>query len=807
MKRYEKDEEIRDEMPERPRRDAHSREGRSEKPKKKWRLLRWFLFLMLLGPTLGALGIGGIFLYYGRDLPPYKSLHEYRPEQTVRVVARDGSPLAELYKNERRTVVAWKAIPTVVVDAIVASEDAGFWTHEGLNYFGMLRAFAVNVWHGKMRQGGSTITQQVVKNLVLSKEKSLERKVKEVLLALRLEQNFSKEEILTVYLNEVYWGHGRYGVAAAARHLFGKEISQVSMAEAAMLAAMLPSPDRFSPVANLKLARAKQGETLRRMAKAHEDGKLRGTYDAGSFEAAKGQALVLARPAADGLEKAAPHFVEAVRLDLEARYGADLYRSGMRVVTALDPALQRAAVAAVANGLAAIDRRFGYRGPEAQVDGAARAKLVSELKKEQAVLRPGAGVRGIVSAVAKDKVTVDLGIAKGVIALADLKWAKPVVVRGRSKSPHVAGDVLSVGDVVRVRVENLGAAEIRLALEQVPEIEGAFVAIDPSTREVVAMVGGQNWDASKFNRALQAKRQPGSAFKPILYAAAIVGKKLTLADQVVSAPYQFGVPGTTDFWAVKNYDGQSRGAIPVREALARSDNSVSARIIERIGVESVLDMARRLGVKSELPRYRSIALGAGEVTPLELTNAFATFAAGGVRAEPSFYRTKEAVAAETVLSPAEAFVMTSLLRAPVEHPAGTAGRLRALGAAVAGKTGTTSDHRDIWFVGYTRDLVAGVWVGYDDHRKIGGRATGGHDAIPIWQAFMKKVYEVRPKRDFGAPANVEFVNVVPGEGKRAPVGFPGAAREPFIPGTAPAEVAAMPGEITKATLERDETFQ
>jgi penicillin-binding protein 1A len=491
---------------------------------------------------------------------------------------------------------------------------------------------------------------------------------------------------------------------------------------------------------------------------------------------------------------------------MQARYGADLYRSGMRVATALDPVMQRAAVLAMASGLAAVDRRFGYRGPDAKVDGAGRAKLVAELKKEQAVLRPGAALRGIVTAVSRDKAVVDVGIAKGAIALADLKWAKPVVERGRSKPPREASDVLAVGDVVRVRVENLGAAEIRLALEQVPEIEGAFVAIDPATREVVAMVGGQNWEASKFNRALQAKRQPGSAFKPILYAAAIVGKKLTLADMVVSAPYQFGVPGTTDFWSVKNYDGQSRGAIPVREALARSDNSVSARIMERIGVEPVLDMARRLGVKSELPRYRSIALGAGEVTPLELTNAFATFAAGGVRAEPSLLRTKEAVAAEQVLSPAEAFVMTSLLRAPVEHPAGTAGRLRALGTAVAGKTGTTSEHRDIWFVGYTRDLVAGVWVGYDDHRKIGGRATGGHDAIPIWHAFMKKVYEVRPKRDFGAPSNIEFVNVVPGEGKRAPVGFPGAVREPFIPGTAPAEVAAMPGEITRATLERDETF-
>jgi penicillin-binding protein 1A len=811
--------------------------------------VRAVLFVLAAAGAV-AVGLATLVVAYGRDLPAFDALTDYHPPQVTRVMDRTGQPVAELF-HERRTVVPSEAIPKVLKEAVVAAEDGHFYEHHGLDYLGILRALLKDLRELRLAQGASTITQQVVKNMVLSPERSLARKVKEAILARRIEQNLSKEEILWLYLNHIYFGHHRYGVEEASRFYFGKSVGALSLGEAALLAGLPQSPARLSPLRAPEKAKARQTYVLNQMAQNH-------FITQAQADAEIARPLSLAK---ESFAPVGPYYAEAVRLSLLERYGEkDLYEGGLRVEVGMDARLQALCDASLRSGLEALDHRYGYRAAQVQVDdatlAAARPALLSKLSRplvsRDAGPRPvpvwdfstvagstaasperlGAAVsvralaeglvlRAPVESVSDKEAVVDLGPVKGVLAFDGMRWARPYAPGRASASPRKATDVLLARQLVRVRVLALpgpiehpkgqGAepvAQVPLALEQEPLVQGALVAIDPSTRHVVALSGGYDFGASAFNRAVQAKRQPGSAFKPFVYAAAIMSGRFTAASLVNDAPELIRDPSTGKEWRPRNFERDAYdGPLSLRTALSRSKNTVSVRLIEAVGPRAVIDVARRSGVGSPLPDNMTLALGTGEVTPLELTNAYATLASNGRHAEAllvlrvtdaagKVLEEHHAVPEETI-PPAVAYVTTSLMRSVVEG--GTGVRARELARPVAAKTGTASGHRDTWFAGYTPDLVTTAWVGFDDHAPLGSAETGGHAALPIWLAFMKGALEGRPKLEFPVPAGVESVRIDPMSGLRARDDAPGRA-EVFVEGTAPTEVAPRPGEANKDEL-------
>lgn len=752
-------------------------------PRTAWRWARRIGIAALAIALLAGLGLSGALWYYGRDLPSVEALRDYRPPQVTRVVDRDGAVLGESWQ-ERRTVVPIERVPRVLVLSVLAAEDADFYRHQGLDYPGLFRAVARGIVTGRFR-GTSTITQQVIKNLLLSPERSMARKIRELLLARRLEQELSKEQILELYLNHVNFGHGRYGVQEAARYYFGKNVEELTLAEASLLAGIPQSPTHLSPRTHPEAARRRQRFVLDQL----EQKRAEHWPDLSLEEiAAAREAEITLAPVPEN-EQAAPEVMALAQRVLRERVGEEAARrGGYTIETTIDRDLQLAARAALRAGLTAIDERQRLRAP---LTAPRRARALPAVDRLEVGRTYDARVTG-----ADDEsglVLLDVGGHRAVARAEDAARFNP---EGLPPSR-----LAEVGARVRASIQQLPPDDrpeepARARLELGPQ--GAVVVIDPRTRDVLALVGGYDTGPG-FDRATQAVRQPGSTFKPFVYAVALRSRRYTPATIVLDAP------GVYDDWRPSNYETWSfAGPIRLREALARSINQVAVRVMEDVTPPEVVAFAQACGITTELDPTLALALGASDVRPIELVNAYATFAAGGRWAPPRIITRivgpdgrevdlPEPEPPRDVMTPAEAYVLTSMLTSVIET--GTARRALSLRRPLAGKTGTSNDARDAWFVGYSPELVAGVWVGYDDRRPLGRRESGAQSALPIWMEVMRVANEGRPRVGFPVPSGVTTARIDPASGLLAYEGQADAIEEVFLEGTVPTEVAPPPGVL------------
>lgn len=737
----------------------------------------------LIGAALvvGALLVLGTYAYFSRDLPSVSTLRDYKPPQTTRVYDRNKKVIGEIFA-ERRTVIPMSQVPRHVVLSLLAAEDADFYEHEGLDYNGILRAVGRDIVAGRAAQGGSTITQQVVKVMLLTPERTISRKVRELILARRLENELSKDEILHLYLNHVNFGHGRYGIQEAARYYFAKNASELTLAESAMLAGVPQAPARLSPRRNPEAAKRRQNYVLSQLEAKRE------VYWPDLSEAAIARAReekVEPVPVPEG-SGSAPEVLAIARRALRTAAGDEaLGTGGYEVYTTIDLSLQREARQALQSGLRAVDERQGYRGPFRR----AKRKRGPKATERTDALRMGRTYIARVTGADDENEKLRLDVA-----------GHPAVLRMRNAARHNPGDrpasaFSRKGDLLPVSITQMGGEEDPAVarLERGPE--GAIVVIEPRSRDVLALVGSFAAE-SGFNRATQAIRQPGSTFKPIVYARAIQSHRFTAASLVVDAPAVY------DEWKPRNYEQWNyQGAVRLRQALARSINMVAIRVVEDIGVHDVAEFARQDGITTKLEEDMALALGASGVKPIELTNAYATFAAGGrwaptrivtriVAPDGARVPLEPGEPARDVMSPGEAYVMTSMLRSVVTE--GTGAPAQRLGRAVVGKTGTSNEARDAWFVGYSPSVVAGVWVGFDDQRSLGKRETGTRTALPIWIDVMETADQTPKETDFAMPSGVIVARIDPASGLLAYEGQEDAFDEVFLSGTAPVDVARPP---------------
>ncbi|NNE20581.1 MAG: PBP1A family penicillin-binding protein, partial [Myxococcales bacterium] len=673
-------------------------------------------------------------------------------------------------------------VPRNVVLSVLAAEDADFYEHEGLDYRGMLRAIGRDILAGRAAQGGSTITQQVVKLMLLTPERTLQRKLRELILARRLESELTKDEILHLYLNHVNFGHGRYGIQEAAQYYFAKNALELTLAESAMLAGIPQAPARLSPRGNLEAARRRQGYVLSQL-EAKREVYWPDLSEAAIAAAREAKVEVVPLPDRSG---SAPEVLTIAKRALRAAVGDEaLGKGGYEVYTTIDLALEKEARNALQRGLRAIDERQGYRGPLRRT----KRRRGPKATKPTDSLRMGRTYIARVTGRDKDDEKLLLDVA-----------GHPVVLRMRDAARfnperRPASAFAKIDDLLPVSITQLGADEdpSTARLERGPE--GAVVVIEPRSRAVLALVGGFA-AISGFNRATQAIRQPGSTFKPIVYARAIQSRRFTAASLVVDAPAVY------DEWKPRNYEQWNyQGAVRLRQALARSINMVAIRVVEEIGVQDVAEFARQVGITTKLEEDMALALGASGVKPIELTNAYATFAAGG-RWAPTRIVTRiiapggaelpmaASEPARDVMSPNEAYVVTSMLRSVVTE--GTGMPAQRLERAVVGKTGTSNEARDAWFVGYSPSIVAGVWVGFDDQRSLGRRETGTRTALPIWIDVMSAADQTPKETGFAMPSGVIRTRIDPASGQLAYEGQQDAFEEVFLSGTAPTEVARSP---------------
>jgi penicillin-binding protein 1A len=807
-----------------------------------------------VGSVLLVLTVLGAYVYYSRDLPSVEALRTYSLPQVTKVRCANGSVCAEFFMPQgRRTVVDIQELPPHVRNAFLAAEDADFYKHEGLDFFGIVRAAVKNLIPGSRKSGASTITQQVVKNMLLSPERSLSRKIREWILTPRVEQALTKDQILSLYINQSNYGQGRDGIEEAALYYFGKHARDLSVGEAAVLAGTVQSPNRINPEKNIVKAKQRQRYVLGQMSG-------QGFVPKEVVDKELDKPIVLApRPPPE----VGPYYAEEIRRTLVSRYGGEaVLTGGLRVDIAMDPKLQAVADEAVRKGLEAVDRRQGYRGAlgtleparferlkpliSKQIEEAGRrqkegayvadlsslvqagaqqsqpaeapgvttpaeeeedAKLSADEKLARDVqlqpLKEGLRVAGFVTQVDDPgkKARVDLVGRTAEIPFSTVGWAR---LKGKS-APSKMSDVMKPGDIVLVRVTRVTPAPALLeaTLDQVPLVQGGLVVINPRDRHVVALVGGYDFASSPFNRATQARRQPGSSFKPFLYGAALGSGRYTPISTVNDAPEAIRDPYTGKTWKPQNYDRAFDGPMTLRQALTKSKNTVSVRLIEAITPATAIDFARRAGIRSELPENLTLALGTGEVTLLEAANAYATLQANGRYAEPLLLLKvtdargkvleEHQPAFEETLPPAVAYLTTSLMRSVVEE--GTARAVTELNRPAAGKTGTASENRDTWFSGYTADWVASAWVGFDDHSPLGSSETGGRAPLPIWLDFMRAAHEGLPAREFDVPPGVVQVRIDPASGLLAGNSVPGRL-ESFLEGTQPTAEAPPPGHVS-----------
>ncbi len=775
------------------------------------------LFLTLVVLVVAA--TGGtlyVFYYFGRGLPDYQQLADYESPTVTRVHAGDGRLLAEFAK-QKRVFVPIGAMPKRVVKAFLSAEDKNFYSHPGIDFLGVLRAVLTNISRLGTNQrlvGASTITQQVAKNFLLTNEVSFERKIKEAILAFRIERAIPKDRILELYLNEIYLGFGSYGVAAAVLNYFNKSMDELSIAETAFLAGLPKAPNNYHPVRRPGAARARRDYVIGRML---EDGYI---SRAQAEEAWRAPLIVQPRDATEFVR--ADHFTEEVRRELIDRYGEiGLYGGGLSVRTTLDPRMQAAADRILRNGLIAYDRRHGWRGPLGRLAG------VQNWQAELAQIPLPAGLdvampewqTAVVLEVSDSRAAIGLSDgATGYIPLGELKWAR-AWRKDQRRGPKVtaAGQVLKAGQAVLVEALG-GGADGRArpdayGLRQVPEVSGGLVALDPHTGRVLAMSGGFSYAASQYNRVTQARRQPGSAFKPFVYIAALE-KGFTPSSLILDAPFVIDQGPGLRKWKPANYSKRFYGPSPMRLGVEKSRNLMTVRLAQNIGIESVADYAERFRVVRKLPHMLSMALGAAETTLLDITTAYAMFVNGGKRIRPTlidrvqdrngrtiFRHEKRPCDGcrnidwsgqgvphipdnrEQVADPRSAYQIVSMLEGVVQR--GTGRRIKAVGRPLAGKTGTTNDSLDAWFIGFSPDLAVGVFIGFDRPRTLGRGETGSSIAVPVFRDFMQTALAGSPAIPFRIPRGIRLVRVNAKTGLPAAPGDRQVILEAFRPGTEP----------------------
>jgi len=732
------------------------------------RVLLWIL------PPLVAMGMGaagGVFAAYVQDLPTLDALEQYSPSLVTTLYSDEDEPFAAFFE-QRRILVSLDRIPRYLIEALLATEDTRFYSHRGIDPRGIARAFLTNLRTLRLAEGGSTITQQLAKVLFLTPEKSLARKMKEILLAFQIEREYPKDKILEMYFNQIYFGHGAYGVEAAAQTYFGKSVDELNLAEAAMLAGLPRAPNTYSPIVDKERARRRRGVVLQRMV---EEGFIT------TEQAEAAAAIPFDERAFAAVRSQAPYFVEYVRQYLEERYGSyALYHGGLKVYTTLNVRLQQAAEQSLTQGLREIDQQKGLR----LVGGGPTARVTP--RRPGAPLRPGLVVEGVIQRVTARGIHVTVDGYSGEIPFKAMRVAE---------GPKLA-DAFHPDDRVLVRLEAVdhNRKTLTLVLAQEPEMEGALLALDPRTGQIKAMVGGYDFQRSKFNRAIQARRQPGSAFKPFVYAAAF---DLGLTPSTIFEDSPISFPATIDGeqkeWSPENYDQTFRGPVTLRQGLEHSINVVAVKLLETIGVGAATQMAHRLGIRSPIRAELGLALGTSEVTLLEMVSAYGTLAAGGVRNAPYAIRRildsrgrvleERFPEGQQVLRPATAATLTHVLEGVVQR--GTGRSARALERPLAAKTGTTQDAADAWFLGYSPSLVAGVWIGYDTVRSLGPHETSATLAAPIWIQFMRAALEGSPPEAFPVPDPLVPVTVNYYTGLPTYPQDPDAVTEYFLRGTEP----------------------
>ncbi len=762
-----------------------------------------------------------LFYYFSEDLPDYTQLEHYEPPITTRIYAGDGRLFAE-YAIEKRVFVPIEAIPKRVIQAFLSAEDKNFYTHPGIDAMGILRAAVTNIGNlGTDRRlvGASTVTQQVAKNFLLTNEVSLDRKVKEAILAFRMEKAFTKDQLLELYLNEIYLGHGSYGVVAAALNYFDKSLDELTLGETAFLAALPKAPNNYDPVRNHDAAEARRDWVVGRML---EDGYITEQ----EAREARAEPLTVQRRSETEVVSA-NYFAEEIRRELAARFGQKaLYEGGLVVRATVDPRLQAIADGALRDGLEAYDRRHGWRGPYARMKTAEAetGKLPDDWQERlsRIALPPGIGDwrMAVTLSVKADGATIGFADASvGHIPFEQMKWANQWLPDQRyGPPPKSPSAVLTAGDVIlaeAVQEDGKGTPypSGTFALRQLPAIEGALVALDPHTGRVLAMTGGYSTERSEFNRVTQAKRQPGSAFKPIVYLSALENG-YTPATLVLDAPVALPQGPGLPLWRPKNYSKEYYGLTTMRVGIEKSRNLMTVRLADAVGMNKVVDTAKRLGVVDAMPPYLSFALGAGETTLLRLTAAYAMLDNGGKRITPTLidriqdrqgnttFRHDARVCnecesvrwadqmvpevldnREQVTDPASAYQIVSMLQGVVQR--GTGRRIASLGRPLAGKTGTTNDSLDTWFVGFSPDLAVGVFVGFDEPATLGSKETGSSVAAPIFKAFMQEALKDKPAIPFRIPPGIRLVRVDAKTGRPASSGGGATIYEAFKPGTMP----------------------
>jgi len=735
-------------------------------------LFSGFLFFL----STGLIGAVFIYFYYSRDLPDVGKLKDHQPSTITQVYSADNEKIAEFY-IEKRIIIALEDIPLSLKQATLAVEDSNFYSHFGIDPKAIFRAFITNLKAGHIVEGGSTITQQLTKTMFLSREKSLPRKIKEAILALRLELVFSKDEILEMYLNQIYYGHGTYGVEAAARNYFAKSVKDLTIAECAMIASLPKAPNNYSPYRSPKKALKRRNHVIRRMADisfiTKEQAKF---FMEEEFNLGKVEKML----------NKAPYFVEHVRRILEEKFGSNkLYRAGLKVYTTLDIKMQETAQRTIKKNLLVADKRYGYRGPIGTVDISRGELKVRKTMIRQNGFVDGKGIKigetiyGTVMSVGSTQARVILGAEDGYIDIKDMNWARKPnpKVDGRWAKIKNPSEAIKSGNLIMVKVlsRKQDGSGWSLALEQEPEVEAALISLSPLTGQVKSMVGGYDYNKSQFNRAVQAIRQPGSAFKPIIYAAA-VNQGYGPSSIIIDSPIIFKEKKDAfEKWKPVNFEEKFYGPTTLREALAHSRNVVTVKLMQNIGIKSTIRLARSLGITTNLEENLSIALGSSGTTLYELTSAYSAFANLGNMTKPTVIRNIKSRQGKLLftaelektqpISSKTAHIMTSLMQSVVQN--GTAKKIKSLKRPVAGKTGTTNNYVDAWFIGYTPELVTGVWVGNDKDKPLGRNETGSRAAIPIWLQFMQKVLANNPKINFPVSSNIQYIKVQSKSGKPA----------------------------------------
>ncbi len=773
--------------------------------------LKYFLFTLLCLPFLGAALLLGAYFYVSSTLPKVETLSDYQPPLITQIYADDGTIIAE-YSRERRILVPYEKIPKTLVQAFVSAEDSSFFKHQGLDFQSILRAALKNIRAGGIAQGGSTITQQVAKKLLLTSERTFTRKFKEAILAWRMEKALTKQDILYLYLNQIYLGHRAYGVEAAAQNYFDKNVEDLTLAEAAILAGLPQAPSRYSPYRHYERAMERQKYVLGRMV---EEG-----FITPEERQQAEQEKVVIKPRLNNLLEVTAYFNEQVRRYLEERFGEDvLYTGGLQVETSINLAMQKVAREAVKQNLRNHDKRHGYRGAERVLKATERAEFLNEQNKEfsKEPLTRDSYSQALVVGLAGGRLLCRIGDKQAYIELEQTKWAAPIeFTAAEAEAVGNAGEEgvtrFPPGALIEVRVLDPDSEPVELALEQEPQAQGALVAVDPFTGQIKAMVGGYDFSTSQFNRAIQAKRLPGSGIKPLIYAAAL-DRGYTPASIILDSPLIYENrkedSGKLEEWKPKNYEEKFYGPTRFRYALAHSRNVVTIKILEDIGVNYAANYIQKLGIETPMQRDLSMALGSTAVTPLEMLTAYTVFANGGVLVPPTYItrirdrngRILESIdpadfatgmasdqhlirkPPRRVISPETAYLITNIMESVVRE--GSGWRAKAVDRPSAGKTGTTNDLKDAWYIGFIPQLACVSWVGYDQERPLGKNETGSRAAAPAWVHFMQAAATQYPVKNFRVPDSIEFHPIDKKNGLLLAEDDKDAYYEAFAPGTAP----------------------